>query len=273
MRRFVYVPLVVVPLLIVVVAALFVTTRGPRSDDATSREYEASTTILESPEHGPELCLGGVADSLPPQCGGVPVTNWNWAAVDGEESRGGTTWTSAYVRGTYDGERFTLTQEPGAPRPPENDDPQRFAPLCDDPEVVDAGDRGNEWQETSFGDIPGLAAVWVSDPGHKGDPDAFVGNVVVRPGYGDEARAYIRERWGGKLCLVERDQPSAKELDADFARLDDVLTAEFLTAWVDNQRGVIRADLVIVDERSQREVDEAFGEGRVELTGALRPVD
>src|SRR5688572_3418701 len=40
--------------------------------------YEADGIVLEDDSHGPELCLGGVALSLPPQCGGVPLANWEW---------------------------------------------------------------------------------------------------------------------------------------------------------------------------------------------------
>ncbi|MGH2591791.1 MAG: hypothetical protein ACRDGW_13485, partial [Actinomycetota bacterium] len=74
----------------------------------SSQLYEANTTILESRDHGPELCLGGVADSYPPQCGGVPIANWDWDLVDGEESASGTTWGNFHVVGNYDGSTFTV---------------------------------------------------------------------------------------------------------------------------------------------------------------------
>lgn len=41
------------------------------------------TTIATVMDRGrPELCLGGVLDSLPPQCGGTPIKGWDWDAVD-----------------------------------------------------------------------------------------------------------------------------------------------------------------------------------------------
>ena len=55
------------------------------------RRYAAEAMVLESPEHGPELCLGGVLESLPPQCGGPDVIGWDWAAVEDEQSMNGTT--------------------------------------------------------------------------------------------------------------------------------------------------------------------------------------
>ena len=42
---------------------------------AQEHRYEATSTVLASRDHGPELCLGWVADSLPPLCRGLPITN------------------------------------------------------------------------------------------------------------------------------------------------------------------------------------------------------
>ena len=69
---------------------------------------EGSGTVLDDGS-GPQLCLGGVAESLPPQCGGIPLVGWDWGAVEGEESAAGTTWGDFQVVGTYDGEVFTVT--------------------------------------------------------------------------------------------------------------------------------------------------------------------
>ena len=55
--------------------------------------YQASGTVLESPEHGPQLCHV-VMESLPPQCEGIDLVGWDWSAVDDEESASGTTWGS-----------------------------------------------------------------------------------------------------------------------------------------------------------------------------------
>ena len=59
-----------------------------------------------------ELCLGPVAESYPPQCSGIPVDDWTWSGVDGAESSGDATWGSYAVYGTYDGERYTVTDAP-----------------------------------------------------------------------------------------------------------------------------------------------------------------
>ncbi|WP_314423630.1 hypothetical protein [uncultured Microbacterium sp.] len=59
-----------------------------------------------------EICLGGVMESYPPQCVGVPVDGWTWDQVDGSESIGEVRWGSYAIRGAYDGERFALTDPP-----------------------------------------------------------------------------------------------------------------------------------------------------------------
>src|SRR5919109_1877967 len=69
----------------------------------------------EGAPHEPMLCLGAVLESLPPQCGDVPITNWNWDDVAGEERRSDTVWGSYHVVGTLDDGSFTVI-EVAAPR-------------------------------------------------------------------------------------------------------------------------------------------------------------
>jgi hypothetical protein len=54
--------------------------------------YEVNATVLEAGTRGPMLCLSRILESLPPQCANVPIANWGWQAVAGEERLGGTTW-------------------------------------------------------------------------------------------------------------------------------------------------------------------------------------
>jgi hypothetical protein len=74
----------------------------------------------------PELCLGPVAESYPPQCHGVPLADWDWADVEGTyEQSGSTRWGENAVTGTFDGDTLTVTRvvpaaayDPAAPSPP-----------------------------------------------------------------------------------------------------------------------------------------------------------
>lgn len=59
-----------------------------------------------------QLCLGGVNESLPPQCAGVPLVGWNWADTSGSEAAGQTRWGAYAVYGTYDGRSITVTRPP-----------------------------------------------------------------------------------------------------------------------------------------------------------------
>src|SRR5690349_6784511 len=45
-------------------------------------EVVAQGTVLDM-EGKAELCLGAVAESYPPQCSGLPITNWSWDGVEG----------------------------------------------------------------------------------------------------------------------------------------------------------------------------------------------
>lgn len=64
----------------------------------------------------PELCLGPIAESYPPQCGGPPLTGWDWADHEGTyDQQGDIRWGTYLVTGTWDGTSFTATEAvPGA---------------------------------------------------------------------------------------------------------------------------------------------------------------
>ena len=64
-------------------------------------------TVLDSGS-GPELCLGAVAESYPPQCGGPQLADFDFGDV-GAEKAAGVTWGQYALTGTYDGTTFTVT--------------------------------------------------------------------------------------------------------------------------------------------------------------------
>ena len=95
----------------------------------------------------PELCLGPVAESWPPQCSGPAIAGWSWADHTGTfESQQGIRWGSYAVAGTWDGEVFTATEAiPAAlydPMPqPEPTYPTPATEYSDD-ELADIAERG-----------------------------------------------------------------------------------------------------------------------------------
>ena len=108
----------------------------PRRDP--SQRYRAAGYVIETSTHGPQLCLGVVLMSRPPQGGGLPLVGWRWDDVEAE-SQLGTTWARAVVVGTFDGARFTLTERPiNMDRMVERRPVPTFSPACADPD----GDAG-----------------------------------------------------------------------------------------------------------------------------------
>jgi hypothetical protein len=76
-----------------------------------SGEVIAQGTVLDA-GGSVELCLGAVAESYPPQCDGIALTDWSWSGIEGAETAGDVTWGAYAVQGEYDGESFTVTQPP-----------------------------------------------------------------------------------------------------------------------------------------------------------------
>ena len=74
-------------------------------------EVIAQGTVMDV-DGAAELCVGPIAESYPPQCSGIPITNWSWDGIEGSESSGDVTWGAYAVQGTYDGEAFSVTQPP-----------------------------------------------------------------------------------------------------------------------------------------------------------------
>ncbi len=144
------------------------------------------------------LCLGAVAESYPPQCAGIPVDGWSWDGVEGSESSGETTWGSYAAYGTFDGDRFTVT------------------------------------------DPPIMLALF--DPVRGDDP-------------------------------VDGVQGTSTE--AELQRVQDEMSSTLgdaaLSLWT--ERGYVWVQVIWDDGTLQDEVDDAYGDGVVVVTSALREID
>ncbi|MDE0801956.1 MAG: hypothetical protein OSA99_01410 [Acidimicrobiales bacterium] len=244
--------------------------------------YEATATVLESPGHGPQLCLGGVAESYPPQCGGPDIVGWDWSTVEAE-SAGGTTWGTYSVTGTWDGETFTLTDEAEPDGFSDSGPSATFDTPCDEPEggwqVVDGSTATQAGQDAAIAYAqaqPEFAGVWVDQSINPGtdelgmnDPAMLILNVRFT-GDVDRHEAELRERFGGSLCVSEAEhtetelraiqQDVFEELDGFYASTDVV-------------RGVVEIGVIVADPAVQADLDDRYGDGVVELRGALQPVE
>jgi hypothetical protein len=268
---------------------------APRADPGGSvsedqRRYTATATILESPEHGPQLCLGGVATSYPPQCGGPDIVGWDWEDAPGHESANGTTWGHYTVVGTWDGQALTLTEPPTAPRDqPPPDDADRFATPCPEPEggwqVVDEAKATDEAMQAAIEHAraqPDVGGVWVDqsinpaagdepvDEEAMNDPAHLILNITFT---GDLERheAEIRQRWGGPLC-VSRAAASMADLERIRHEVHEDVGARLLFSSIDEVRGRLEVG-VVTDDGLQARFDERYGHGVVLVDGALRPVE
>lgn len=79
---------------------------APSDSIAAPGQVIGQGTVLQKDDEAPQLCLGAVAESYPPQCSGPEITGWDWNAVDGEETASGVTWGAYAVTGTWDGTVF-----------------------------------------------------------------------------------------------------------------------------------------------------------------------
>lgn len=106
------------------------------SKSSAPGELMGQGMVLQEALGEPEFCLGLIAASDPPMCGGPVIHGWNWDSVSGSETAGKVTWGTYLLHGTWDGKVFTLGQTP--PRPLR---PNESAPWPKDPRM-DAVHRG-----------------------------------------------------------------------------------------------------------------------------------
>ena len=138
----------------------------------------------------PELCLGAVAESYPPQCGGLPIAGWDWKDHDGVFDReGDIRWGMFAVTGTFDGTTFTVTDAiPAALYDPAmTEEPTYPSP-------------GKAYTDTELEDIAGT--VGADLPGALGAYGAD-GHVLVDVTYDDGSlQEWADEEYGENVVIV-----------------------------------------------------------------------
>jgi hypothetical protein len=257
---------------------------------ARERRYQATATVLQSRGHGPELCLGVVLASFPPQCGGVPIPNWRWDQVRGGQTAAGTTWGRYRLVGTYDGASFTVIRADLAPPASRPSAEERFKdepkPACPEPaggwELPDPARRSESYLEPVdrlARAQPDFAGLWLSYLAPMGDnvaedPGEFVLNVAFT---GELARhqAELRPRWGGRLC-VARQQRSYRQLLGIQRELQGDVGAELglrvLGSGIRESANAVSLMVVVLEERARAALGARYGAGAVQATAVLTPV-
>jgi hypothetical protein len=234
-------------------------------------------TVLDDGD-GPELCHV-VAESLPPQCQGVPMAEWVWSDHPEHEEQSGVRWGSFALTGTFDGTTFAVTEAvPAALYDALAEEPEPLPGTpCDPPEggwaVVDAARATPEALDATLTEaarLPGLAGTWLDhseDPSATSDPTEVIVNVAVTEDV-EGAEATLRETWGGALCVSPARYTEAElnEISMELQRLPGVLSTS-------GAADVVHAEVLHDDGSLQAWADQEYGAGRVEITSALRPVE
>jgi hypothetical protein len=261
-----------------------------RGAEPAERRYRATGMVLQNRDHGPQLCLGAVLTSHPPQCEGLPIDNWRWDQVDGEETAGGVTWGPYQVVGTYDGTSFTVTRADLAPprRQPSHEEQfkDEAKPGCPEPEggwaVPDPARRSEPYLEEVSRiarAAPDFAGIWLSYLAPMGNdvaehPGEFVLNVAFT---GDVARheAELRPHWGGRLCVTRQERPYRRLLEIQGELQGAVggdLGLRVLETGIREDVNAVTLRVEVLEDRAREAIDARYGAGAVEATAALEPV-
>jgi len=235
-------------------------------------------TVLESPQHGPQICAFQ-ALSYPPQCSGPDVVGWSWEGLDATTVNR-TTWGDYVLIGTWDG-RLHLTEPPsrddGTVRSPERfpDAPDLTTP-CPPPEggwrPVDPERTTTEAFEEAAraaATLPGFAGLWIDQPVGNDDPARMVMNVRFT-GRLEAGERELRRIWGGALCVsaAERTKAELDDVQQDLWGLPGLAST-----GQDVAAGVVEAQVWVATQHAQRQLDRRYGAGVVRLSGLLEPVD
>lgn len=233
-------------------------------------------TVLDDGD-GPELCTF-VAESLPPQCSGIPMAAWDWAEHPEHEDQSGTKWGSFALTGTFDGTTFAITEAiPAALYDAMSQAPEpELTTPCDPPAdgwgVVDPAKTSQVSMDATFtaaAALPGYAGAFIDQPDDAAaanDPTQLIINVAVTKDPA-AAEATLRETWGGALCVSEAAYTEAElnDLAMELQKLPGVTTS---SAAAD----VVQIGVLFDDGSLQDWVDATYGAGRVEISSTLVPM-
>ena len=147
-------------------------------------------TVMDTGD-GAELCLGAIAESYPPQCGGPAIPNWDWVTYDGTfDQQDDVRWGTYAVTGTWDGTAFTVTDAlTGA----------LYDPMMPEPVVLP-----DPTVDYSTGELEDISQALGADlPGYPGSYGDEAGHVLVDVIYDDGSlQSYVDEAYGPGVVIV-----------------------------------------------------------------------
>ena len=214
---------------------------------------------------GPELCLGAVAESYPPQCGGPALDDFDWGDAGSEEASG-VRWGSYALTGTFDGTTFTVTDAIPAALYDTMAAPEEepLAAACDSPTTTDTAKATPEDMDATLAAasaLPTYASAWLT---------GNTINVAVTED-AEGAEAELRTTWGGMLCVttVERTDADLNEVNQE---LQAALGDQLLTSGSTSPDS-LDAQVVFDDGSIQEWADATYGDGLVRVSSALVPAE
>ncbi len=221
-------------------------------------------TVLD-PGTGPQLCLGAVAESYPPQCSGPAIEGFEWGDI-GSETASGVTWGQYAVTGRFDGTTFTATDAiPAALYDPMAEPPdESLDAACESPQATDTAKATPEDLDATLAAasaLPGYATAWLT---------GNTINVAVTRDAAD-AETALRRTWGGPLCVTTVERTDA-DLNAINQQLQAALGGQLLTSG-STAPDSLDAEVVYDDGSIQQWVDATYGAGLVRVSSALVPLD
>ncbi|HWL79039.1 hypothetical protein [Microbacterium sp.] len=265
---------------------------APDADSAALVTTKHPVTVLDDGD-GAELCLGAMAASYPPQCGGPSMIGWDWNRYVGQfEEAAGVRWGLFILTGTYDpaADAFTAIEvEPGADYEWPEVDVTDFSTPCPEPDggwrVVDESKATFEAMNATFERaqlLDGYATAWMDQspnpaarPGAAegsetlmNDPLLTIVNVRVT-GDPSAAEAALREVWGGMLCVTQATRTAA-ELQSIQSEIVSS-TPGVLSAGENGMSGVVDVTVVYDDGALQDRFDDEYGPGVVRVMSSLVP--
>lgn len=253
----------------------------------------------------PELCLGAVAESYPPQCGGPELVGWDWDdyGSDTYEEEQGTRWGQYVVRGTYDPDGDTFEVESATPGSQwEGEDAHEETDLstpCEEPEdgwdLVDPELVSEDSMQGTLAraeQLPGHAGSWIDQSlnpvqpedlndeqitaderaeleGALNDPEYVIINVQVTENP-ETAYQTLREEWGGMLCVVQAEYEQA-ELEGIQHQVMEIEGAQ--SAGVDTATNQLVLEVTYDDGSLESQLHEIYGEGALRVSSRLIPAE
>ncbi|CAM3676284.1 hypothetical protein [Nocardioides zeicaulis] len=222
-------------------------------------------TVIDGGQ-GPEMCLGAVAESAPPQCSGPALADFDWGQVGAQEAAG-VRWGSYALTGTWDGTTFTVTDAIPAALYDAAAAPEvgGLKPACEGAVATDPSRATPEDMDATLAAasaLPTYATAWLSG---QTISVAVTGDAEAA----EAAEAELRTTWGGLLCVTTVQRTDA-DLNAVNQELQAALSDRLLTSG-STAPDSLDAEVVYDDGSIQDWADTTWGDGLVRVTSALLP--